>query len=184
LAGCELDFMMRAAQGERPGLPPRRFDMVQLTGASPCLRVAFTQGREAEVTHNAKEFVVGIANPRPAIGPAAWLNLACAAPGGGALRIERRARDGRVAALVEAESSAGLASHLLLADAANGAWQDVAVFEGRVEAMEWQGADLMLAVAAGQAMRVFSVFPGMRLRDAAGPGGLRWLRISTRRARR
>jgi len=123
------------------------------------------------------------------MGPAAWLHAACAAPGAREHRIERRARDGRVAALVEAACGAGLASHVLLAEGDDPAWQDVAVFEGRVEAMEWQGADLMLAFAAGNAMRVFSVFPGMRLRDAAGPGGmsaggLRWLRMSTRRARR
>ena len=59
------------------------------------------------------------------------------------------------------------------------------MFEGRVEAIEWQGADLVLAFAADQAMRVFSVFPGMRLRDATGPGGLtagglRWLRCCSR----
>jgi hypothetical protein len=50
--------------------------------------------------------------------------------------------------------------------------------------MEWQGDDLLLGFTGGNAMRVFSVFPGMRLRDAAGPGGLRWLRVSTRRSRR
>jgi len=83
---------------------------------------------------------------------------------------------------VEAVAGAGIASHVLLD--AGGEWQDVAVFEGRVEAMEWQGADLLLAIAADSAMRVFSVFPGMRLHDAVGPGEWRWLRLSTRRARR
>jgi hypothetical protein len=121
-------------------------------------------------------------------GPAAWLKAACALPEGSA-RIERRAVDGRRAALVEAHSSEGIASHVLLADAGAVAWQDVAVFDGRVEAMEWQGNDLLLALAPAEAVRVFSLFPGMRLRDAAGPngfhrGGLRWLRVSTRRSRR
>ena len=121
-------------------------------------------------------------------GPAAWLNTACAPPEGSA-RIERRAVDGRRAALVEAHSGEGIASHVLLADAGAAAWQDLAVFEGRIEAMEWQGSDLLLALPAAEAVRVFSVFPGMRLRDAAGPGGssaggLRWLRVSTRRSRR
>jgi len=92
--------------------------------------------------------------------------------------------DGRRAALVEAGQGSGLASHLLLAEAGAAAWQDVAVFEGRVEEMQWQGADLLLAFADESAVRVFSVFPGMRLRDAAGPGDLRWLRVSTRRSRR
>jgi hypothetical protein len=118
------------------------------------------------------------------VGPAAWLSAACAPAGAAAPRIEGRARDGRVAALVESEGGAGVVSHLLLADAGGTAWQDVAVFEARVEAMEWQGMDLLLAFAADQPMRVFSVFPGMRLRDASGPGAWRWLRISTRRSRR
>ena len=118
------------------------------------------------------------------IGLAAWLNAACAPPGGAAPRLQRRALDGRRAALVEAACGAGVASHVLVADAGRGDWQDVAVFEGRVEALEWQGADLLLAIAADSAMRVFSVFPGMRLREAAGPGGLHWLRLSTRRSRR
>jgi hypothetical protein len=123
------------------------------------------------------------------MGPAAWLHVACASPGEHGARLERRAADGRRALLVEAGGGAQLASHLLLAEDGNAACQDVAVFEGRVEAMEWQGADLLLAFAAGSARRVFSVFPGMRLREAAGPGGstaggLRWLRVSTRRSRR
>jgi hypothetical protein len=118
------------------------------------------------------------------VGPAAWLSAACAPPGRRVPRLERRAGDGRVAALVEADCGAGVASHVLLAETAGTAWQDVAVFEGRIEAMEWQGEDLLLGFAGGNAMRVFSVFPGMRLRDAAGPGGLRWLRVSTRRSRR
>jgi hypothetical protein len=121
-------------------------------------------------------------------GPAAWLSAACALPEGSA-RIERLAVDGRRAALVEAHSGEDIASHVLLADPGAMAWQDVAVIEGRVEAMEWQGSDLLLALASAEAVRVFSVFPGMRLRDAAGPNGLtasglRWLRVSTRRSRR
>jgi hypothetical protein len=96
----------------------------------------------------------------------------------------RRAADGRRAALVEAAWGAGVASHVLLAPAGGAGWQDVAVFEARVEAMEWQGEELLLAVASDASMRVFSVCPGIRLRDADGPGRLRWLRLSTRRARR
>jgi hypothetical protein len=130
---------------------------------------------------------MGSSAARQGMGPAAWLSAACALPQGSA-RIERRALDGRRAALVEAHGSEGIASHVLLADA-GAAWQDIAVFEGRIEAMEWQGKDLLLALPAADAVRVFSVFPGMRLRDAAGPGGasaggLRWLRVSTRRSRR
>ena len=73
--------------------------------------------------------------------------------------------DGRRAALVEAGQGSGLASHLLLAEAGAAAWQDVAVFEGRVEEMQWQGADLLLAFADESAVRVFSVFPGMSYGD-------------------
>ena len=94
------------------------------------------------------------------LGPAAWLKSACALPDASA-RMERRAVDGRRAALVEAHSGEGIASHVLLADAGAFAWQDVAVFEGRIEAMEWQGSDLLLVLAAAEAVRVFSVFPGM-----------------------
>lgn len=130
---------------------------------------------------------MGTSAARPGMGPAAWLSVACALPRGSA-RIERRAVDGRRAALVEAHSGEGIASHVLVADA-DAVWQDVAVFEGRIEAMEWQGSDLLLALAAAETVRVFSVFPGMRLRDAVGPdgstaGGWRWLRVSTRRSRR
>lgn len=103
---------------------------------------------------------------------------------GRAPRLLRRAGDGGRAALVEMTGHAGLGSHLRVAPAEDAAWQDVAVFDGRVEAMEWQGEDLLLGFAAGDPTRVFSLFPGLRLREAAGPGGLRWLRISTRRCRR
>ena len=58
------------------------------------------------------------------------------------------------------------------------------MFEGRVQAMEWQGADLLLAFATDSAMRMFSLFPGLRLREAAGRGNWRWLRISPRRSLR
>lgn len=121
---------------------------------------------------------------RPFVGLSTWLNAACEPPGSAAPRLQRRASDGRRAALVEAACGTGLASHVLVADAGRGEWQDMAVFEGRVEALEWQGADLLLAIAADSAMRVFSVFPGMRLREANGPGEWRWLRLSTRRSRR
>lgn len=117
-------------------------------------------------------------------GPSAWLSAACAPPGAAEPRIQCRAADGRLAALVEVTCDAGLASHVMVRVAGGGAWQDVAVFEGRIEAMEWQAGELLLACPGADATRVFSVFPGMRLRDAAGPGGLRWLRLSTRRARR
>jgi hypothetical protein len=128
------------------------------------------------------ESAVGIAAANPFAGPAAWLSAACAPACAGEPRLQRRSGEGRRAALVEAACGAGIASHVLLDE--GGEWQDVAVFDGRVEAMEWQGADLLLAIAADSAMRVFSVFPGMRLRDAAGPGEWRWLRLSIRRARR
>ena len=127
---------------------------------------------------------MGIAAARPNAGPSAWLSAACASAGAHTPRLQRRAGDGRQAALVEMAWGAGVASHVLVAAAGHADWQDVAVFEGRVETMEWQGDELLLAVADDASLRVFSVSPGIRLRDAAGPGGLRWLRLSTRRARR
>jgi hypothetical protein len=115
---------------------------------------------------------------------ASWLYEACAPGIEGAPRFERLAGDGRRAALVEVPGGAGLASHLRVAPDEDAAWQEVAVFDSRVEAMEWQGADLLLAFPAGLPRRVFSVYPGLRLREATGPGGLRWVRISTRRSLR
>ena len=116
------------------------------------------------------------------VGPAAWLREACAPVQAHSPRLQLRASDGRLAALVERGLGAGVASHLRVGE--RGAWMEIAVFDGRVEAMLWQGADLLLGFPLGQAMRVFSVFPGMRLREGVGPGGLRWVRLSTRRARR
>ena len=127
---------------------------------------------------------MGFTAARANEGPSAWLSAACASPGQGEPRLQRRAADGRRAALVEAAWGAGVASHVLVAPSGHADWQDMAVFEGRVEAMEWQGEELLLAIASETSMRVFSVCPGIRLRDASGPGGLHWLRLSTRRARR
>jgi hypothetical protein len=121
---------------------------------------------------------------RAACGPAAWLQAACAPAATYRPRLERTAGDGRRAALVETRDGSGLTSHVRVAPPDDAGWQDVAAFEGRVEAMEWQGADLLLGFAAGDPRRVFSVFPGLRVREADGSEGLRWLRISTRRSRR
>jgi hypothetical protein len=115
---------------------------------------------------------------------ASWLYEACAPGIDRTPRIERLAVDGRRAALVEVPGGAGLASHVRVATDEAGAWREVAVFDGRVEAMEWQGADLLLAFPAGHPRRVFSLYPGLRLREAIGPGGLRWVRLSTRRSLR
>lgn len=117
-------------------------------------------------------------------GTAAWLSAACAPTGGRTPRFECRAADGRRAALVEIAAGPSLASHVRVAGEAGEGWRDIAVFDGRVEAMEWQGEDLWLGFAAGQPQRVLSIYPGLRLREAAGPRGLRWVRLSTRRSRR
>jgi hypothetical protein len=127
---------------------------------------------------------LGHAAANASAGPAAWLQAACAPPGGFVPRILRRSPGDRLAALAEVGCGAGIASHVLISEGEALSWQDLAVFEGRVEAMEWQGAELLLGFPAGAAMRVFSVYPGMRVRDAKGPGELRWVRLSTRRSRR
>ena len=123
---------------------------------------------------------------RLSVAGATWWQVACSTSveAGRRPRLEGRAADGRRAALVETGCGKGVSSHVLIADAGSTTGQGLAVFEGRVERMEWQGTELLLAFAPGAEPRVFSVYPGIRIREAAGPGDLHWLRLSTRRSRR
>jgi hypothetical protein len=109
-------------------------------------------------------------------------------------RCERASPDGEwKAALVDEERGEGAraASHILLADADAGGFDPdarLAVFEGRVEAMEWSGSDLLVAFPAGGALEVYSLYPGLRYFHSPGPpgaaSGFRWIRLSIRRCRR
>ena len=129
----------------------------------------------------------------------AWLASACAAIGEGsrvATRELRAARGGCKAGVVEIDDgAAGVGSVVLLAAAdaaAFGAGQVLAAFDRRVEALQWLGEDLLLGFAVPKDLRAFSIFPGLRILPAPAPlplpgdapGGLSWLRLSTRRSRR
>jgi hypothetical protein len=109
-------------------------------------------------------------------------------------RCERASPDGEwKAALVDEESGEGAspASHILLADAQARSFDPdarLAVFEGRVERMEWSGRDLLVAFPDGGEFAVYSLHPGLRYFHSPGPPGgapgFRWIRLSIRRCRR
>ena len=110
------------------------------------------------------------------------------------IRCQLRSDDGcRKAALVDVDCGdpGRAASHILVADAAAANFDpgaQLAVFDRRVERIEWSGADLLVAFARGAEPLMFSVFPGLRMREARGregpADGLSWLRLSTRHCRR
>ena len=105
-------------------------------------------------------------------------------------RCEALSADGsRKAALVDVDGpdSAHVASQVLVAEAGAAGFDpgvQLAVFDARAERIEWSGADLLVAFAAGAEAGVFSLFPGLRVRAAPGADGLSWLRLSTRHCRR
>jgi hypothetical protein len=124
---------------------------------------------------------------------AVWLASACSPirefPG--SLVLERRSADGRRrAAVVEVagDEDAGVGSLLLLAELGTGveAPQLLAAFDRHVEALEWQGEDLLLGFAGARQVGSFAICPGIRLHPAAPPDadGLAWLRLSSRRSAR
>ena len=136
-----------------------------------------------------------VTSPVTLFATAVWLASACSPirefPG--SLVLERRNAQGRRrAAVVEVagDDQAGVGSLLLLADLDAGvhAPQLLAAFDRHVEALEWQGEDLLLGFAAAQDVRAFSIYPGLRIRpapaSAPSPRELSWLRLSTRRSRR
>jgi len=107
---------------------------------------------------------VRVTSPVTLFATAVWLASACSPirefPG--SLALERRHADGRrraAVAEVAGDEDAGVGSLLLLADLATGvdAKQLLAAFDRHVEALEWQGEDLLPAL-------------GHLLRE--GPGGL------------
>ena len=124
----------------------------------------------------------------------ARLLAAClrASPRTAPLRCERRSPDGEwKAALVDADEQGTSASHILLAEARARGFDPqarLAVFEGRVERMEWSGRDLLVGFAPGGAFSVYSLHPGLRYFHSPGPAGagagLSWIRLSLRRGRR
>jgi hypothetical protein len=108
-------------------------------------------------------------------------------------RCERVSPDGEwKAALVDEDRGVGggAASHILLADADAGGFDPdarLAVFDGRVERMEWSGRDLLVAFPPGADFAVYSLYPGLRYFHSPGPSGsapgFRWIRLSIRRCR-
>lgn len=112
----------------------------------------------------------------------------------GSIRCQICSTDGsRKAALFDLDSGDARrpSSQILVADAAALGFDpelQLAVFDHRVERIEWSGADLLVAFPAGVEALMFSVAPGLRMREALGrealADGLSWLRLSTRHCRR
>jgi hypothetical protein len=123
-----------------------------------------------------------------------WLASAATAIGActRAATLERRSADGaRKAGTIALASEQGAGSLVLLAPAQADVFdpgQMLAAFDCRVEALDWQGEDLLLGLSVAQDVRAFSIVPGLRIHPAPAPpdarAGLHWLRLSTRRSRR